>query len=151
MRNGRRRWHNGLISGTTDLKTDFEDYKVEYSKMGFTEDERSTNYDRLVHHLNILESGRITEDIMEDMKKYCSRLRDHYPDFSIMNLEIEDMLFRTCAHYSEILFQEIKERYRTDQVFDLNLYKMLLQNIKCMVEHVSEEESLSDMMSSVGF
>lgn len=109
---------------------------------------KENNFVRAKWQLSVLRSGKITEDFVEDCKAFLSKLRDFFPDFSRINLDIQTEEFRTKADEAEELFEMLTKAYRIERYFYLDIYVEILDRIVYMAEYVHEDAALTDLMSS---
>ena len=113
-------------------------------------DEQEKNFLRAKWQLSVLRTERITEDFVEDCKSFLQLMREYFPDFSCINLDIQTKDFRQKAEEAEELFEMLMAEYRRDKFFNLEIYVEILERILYMAEYVHEDVSLSDMMLSMG-
>ena len=115
-----------------------------------TDDEKYSNYCRLVETIQFIESGgRITEDWMEHHKDVIHEYRDGFPDsFRALNLEIKDKEFRTLADQADVLMNSLLTSIQYEKTFKVGHYHMLLQRLFRMLEIVHEYHDDGDELSS---
>lgn len=109
---------------------------------------KENNFLRAKWQLSVLRSGKITEDFVEDCKLFLNKMRDFFPDFSRINLDIQTEEFRRKADEAEELFEMLTQAYRVERYFYLEVYVEILERIVYMAEYVHEDVSLTDLMSS---
>jgi hypothetical protein len=120
-----------------------------------TDDEKFSNYCRLVETIQFIEGGgRITEDWIEYHKKVIQEYRNAFPDnLQTINEEIRDKEFRTLAQQADVLMNSLMTSIQYEKTFKLGQYHMLLQRLFRMVQisnqyHGSEDE-LSNFMQNM--
>lgn len=111
-------------------------------------DEQQTNFLRIKNHKQILNTGRITEDVVEDFKTFLVKIREYFPNFNQVNEDIQSKQFRTIAGNTEMIFQAIENQYKNERIFNVDLYKQLVENMIFMIEYTNEEDVLLGMMLS---
>lgn len=110
--------------------------------------EQEQNFLRIKNHKRILNTGKITEDVVEEFKIFLAKIRENFPNFNYVNEDIQSKQFRTLAWNTEMIFQEIENQYRNERIFNISLYKQLIENILFMIEYTNEEDVLLNMMST---
>jgi hypothetical protein len=108
------------------------------------------NYLRIVHTVETLEIGiRITEDWMEEHKGHILKYREVFPNFEIVNPDIEDSEFRTKAKETETLLANLSHQVNTQGTFNVKLYLILNKHMKSMCEIIYGEEQLAEMIQEL--
>lgn len=115
-----------------------------------TDDEKYTNYCRLVETVQFIEGGgRITEDWMEYHKELIQIYRDAFPNsFQTLNPEIKDKEFRTLAGESDVLMNNLLTSIQYEKTFKVGHYHMLLRRLLRMLEIVYEYHDDGDELSN---
>lgn len=115
-----------------------------------TDEEKYSNYCRLVETIQFIESGgRITEDWMERHKELIYIYRDAFPNsFQTMNPEIKDKEFRTIANESDVLMNSLLTSIQYERTFKVGHYHMLLRRMLRMLEIVYEYHDDGDELSN---
>lgn len=115
-----------------------------------TDEEKYTNYCRLVETIQFIESGgRITEDWMEHHKELIQIYRDAFPNsFQTLNPEIKDKEFRTLANESDVLMNSLLTSIQYEKTFKVGHYHMLLRRMLRMLEIVYEYYDDGDELSN---
>jgi Asp-tRNA(Asn)/Glu-tRNA(Gln) amidotransferase C subunit len=114
----------------------------------YTEYEKYQNYLRIQRHIELLNSQRLTEDILEEYMAHLTDIRDVFPDMSYIHPEITDPAFRACAAKCEY---HISNLLRRDAQFDQYAYMEFLHSLLYMADHFSESDELSDLMTRMKF
>ena len=115
-----------------------------------TDEQKYTNYVRLVETIQFIESGgRITEDWMEHHKGVIQEYRDGFPDsFRGMKPEIKDKEFRTLASETDVLMNSLLTSIQYEKTFKVGHYHMLLRRLLRMLEIVYEYHDDGDELSN---
>lgn len=115
-----------------------------------TDDQKYTNYVRLVETIQFIESGgRITEDWMEHHKAVIQEYREGFPDsFRTLNQEIKDKEFRTLAGETDVLMNSLLTSIHYEKTFKVGHYHMLLRRLLRMLEIVYEYHDEGDELSN---
>jgi hypothetical protein len=120
-----------------------------------TDDQKHANYCRLIETIGFIEkNGRITEDWMEEQKKFIKDIREYfYQGIQTLNPEIKEKEFRTIANESEILLNSLLTCIYFDNTFKIghyhNLLKRLLRMFVITYEQTSETDELTDFMQKM--
>lgn len=118
--------------------------------MEYDDDEKKMNYQRL---LDVTEhqrtGGRITEDWMEENKKFILDIREFCGNIENFNMDMGDKKFRKLAEESELIMNHLVEEIQTTRTFDVDLYYRVANNFVIMLGIVSETDELCDMMSGL--
>jgi ribosomal protein S8 len=117
----------------------------------FSDEEKISNFLRIKEHIHILNTTKVTEDIIEDFKKHIYILRDQFWDFSILNPEITDKKFRESAIEAEVMISQIFDEMRVYKSFNITDYMNLLYAILKMSEFIIDENELSEMFRVMTF
>lgn len=114
----------------------------------YTDAQKAYNYnmlmDALDHHTN---NKRITEDWMEEHKKFIMLIRHTYDNFALANTDIQERQFRALAEDTELILSHLAYEIQTDKTFTVSVYFNLCRNIKRMYEITSEVDDLSELMN----
>jgi hypothetical protein len=115
----------------------------------YTDAEKSYNYRMLTnaieHHTH---NKRITEDWMEDHKKFIMQIRNTYENMAFANVEIKDRRFRAIAQDTELILSHLAYEIQTERTFTVSVYFNLCRNLKRMYEIATEVDDLSDLMNT---
>ena len=120
-----------------------------------TDDQKFANYCRLINAINYIEEeNRITEDWMEDQKKF---IEDICEGFSMgienVNNEIKDIEFRTTAREAAIILNSLITSIQYDKTFKVSQFHSLLVRIlklfKIVNKHYAETDELSEFMQKM--
>ena len=115
----------------------------------YTDAEKSYNYTMLMNAIHYhTNNNRITEDWMEDHKKFIMQIRNTYDNFALANIEIKDKRFRLLAENSELILSHLAYEIQTERTFTVVMYFSLCQNLKRMFEIATEVDDLSEMLSA---
>lgn len=114
----------------------------------YTDDEKSYNYTMLMNAIDHnTHNKRITEDWMEDHKKFIMLIRNTYDNFALANIEIKDRRFRLLAENSELILSHLAYEIQTEQTFTVVMYFSLCQNLKRMFEIATEDDGLCELLN----
>lgn len=115
-----------------------------------TDDEKYSNYCRLVETIQFIESGgRITEDWMEHHKDVIKEYHDAFPySFRVLNPEIKDKEFRTIAEQADVLMNSLLTCIQYEKTFKVGHYHLLLQRLLRMFQIVCEYHDDGDELSN---
>lgn len=110
---------------------------------------KHNNFLRAKWQLSVLRTGRITEDFVEDCKDFLQILREFFPDFRYVNMDIQAHDFRMKADEAEELYEMLVIEYRRDKFFNLEIYVELLERVLYMTEYVHEDVELADLLNTM--
>lgn len=119
------------------------------------DDQKFANYCRLIQTINFIEEeNRITEDWMEEQKKFISDIREGFSmGFNNVNIEIKDRQFRTTAQETEVILNSLITSIQYDKTFKVSQYHSLLVRIlklfKIVNQYYSETDELSEFMQKM--
>ena len=115
-----------------------------------TEDEKYSNYCRLVETLQFIEQGgRITEDWMEHHKGVIQQYHEAFSNgFRGLNLEIKSKEFRTLAEQADVIMNSLLTSIQYEKTFKVGHYHLLLQRLFHMVQIVNEYYDEGDELTS---
>lgn len=119
------------------------------------DDQRFANYCRLINAINFIEEeNRITEDWMEEQKKFISQIREGFSmGFHNVNSEIKDRQFRTTAQETETILNSLITSIQYDKTFKVSQFHSLLVRIlklfKIVNQHYSETDELSEFLEKM--
>lgn len=115
---------------------------------GFTHEQKYENFLKIMTTVRYLDDGgRITEDWMEEHKKLILQYREWIPDYSVVNDEVQEVMFRTCCQETEILISHLVNSVRTTGTFPVKTYHIFMRRMKQILETVLAEDELSDLLS----
>lgn len=115
---------------------------------GFSDSEKLDNYMEIVNTLKFLDSGgRVTEDWMERHKWVIQRWRDWVFDYSEVNREVEEKVFRKTCNETETLISYLVQSIRTTKTFDVKVYYILLTKMKYICDNIIHADELEMLMS----
>lgn len=117
----------------------------------YSDHEKHSNFLRVKEHIYLLNTSRLTEDIMEDFKKNLRSLRENFYDFTEVNPEIKDYEFRAAGVEAETMISHIFHDINTHGSFNTGHYLQLLHAILKMSEFILDEDELVGLMGSMGF
>ena len=103
------------------------------------------NFTRVKRHIAMLETTPLTEDKLQQYKSFFRRLRDAFPNLTIVNMENQDVDLRQAAVQGETYMQILEYE------FDPNVYLQLLHKILFIVNRLVADDELAVMMGSMGF
>lgn len=115
------------------------------------ESAKEKNFHRVKWQLNVLRTGKITEDFVDDCKDFIGMFREYFPDFRYINTDVQSRAFRKNCDMAEELFRKLFSQYKDELYFNTDTYKELLERIIYMAEYVESDVSLADMMASMTF
>ena len=118
---------------------------VEYS-----DEQKQMNHARIlevIHHQKT--RGRITEDWMEDQKKFILIVRDFFGNIEMANMDRQDREYRIIAEETEMLLNHLVEEIRETKTFSVKIYYKLSANLDRMVNLLYEEQELCDLMGGL--
>ena len=108
------------------------------------------NYCLLERTVKFLESGgRVTEEWMEEHRKYILKYYEVFPNFSEVNQEIKDPTFRKNAEECEVLLGTLIQSIRTNRFFNVKFYLMLIQRMIALCQFIFTEDELEFCMSKL--
>lgn len=115
-----------------------------------TEDEKYSNYCRLVETIQFIEGGgRITEDWMEHHKGVIRQYHEVFSNgFRAINLEIKSKEFRTLAEQADVIMNSLITSIQYEKTFKVGHYHLLLQRLFHMVQIVNEYYDEGDELTS---
>lgn len=119
--------------------------EVEYS-----DEQKQTNHARIlevIHHQKT--RGRITEDWMEDQKKFILIIRDFFGNIEMANMDRQDREYRIIAEETEMLLNHLVEEIVETKRFSVDVYYKLSANLDKMVNLLYEEQELCDLMGGL--
>lgn len=109
----------------------------------------SENYVNLLRNISTIVNKRITEDWVEEQKKYILEYHDMFPDFSLLHLEITDNTFRTACDRAEILMNSLLESLLEEGIFSLETYSQFLHNFMQIASIWISEEEMNECMKKL--
>jgi len=112
----------------------------------YTEDQKHQNFLDLLASIKTLESGRITEDWMEDQKRHIWRYRMWFYDFSEVNSHNNDLQYRAAASISEECLSKLIDQIKESETFDTFIYHKMMINIKYLVEYYLNHDELEELI-----
>jgi len=105
------------------------------------------NYLRLLNTVETLETGvRLSEDWYEEHKTHILKYRDVFMDFSRVNEEIEDEVFRRKAAETETILSSLVHEIITRGIFTVKMYLLLNKHMKALCEFIHGEDELLEML-----
>ena len=105
------------------------------------------NYLRLLNTVETLETGvRLSEDWYEEHKTHILKYRDVFMDFSRVNEEIEDEVFRKKAAETETILSSLVHEIITRGIFTVKMYLLLNKHMKALCEFIHGEDELLEML-----
>lgn len=108
------------------------------------------NYCRLERTVKFLQNdGRVTEEWMEEHRRYIMKYHEMFPNFSQTNVEIKDPTFRTTAQACEVLLNNLVQSIRTTRFFNVKFYLMLNQHMIKLCQFIFTEDELEFCMSKL--
>lgn len=117
----------------------------------YSDDEKVGNYLRIKEHIHLINTNRLTEDLMEDYKKHIFILRTNFWDFSILDTNIRDHEFRSAAIEAETLMSNLVTDIKIYKTFNVSDYLRLLYCLLKMSDYIVEEDDISQMFESMRF
>ena len=117
----------------------------------YSDEEKRSNFLRVKEHIYLLNTSRLTEDIMEDFKKNLYALRNTFTDFTMVNLEIRDFEFRSAGVEAETMISHIFDDMKTYGSFNTGDYLRLLHAILKMSEFIIADDELVDLLGTMRF
>ena len=125
-----------------DLVEDFE--------MEFSEDQKHQNFLEILTTVQYLDDGgRITEDWMEESKNQILMYRSWISDYSQVNEEIGDKVFRKCCFDTEVLLRQLCHSIHSTKTFDVKVYHMFMRKMKQIVEQIVSEDEMVALLSGM--
>lgn len=122
-----------------------DEMEVEYS-----DEQKQTNYARILEVIHHQKSrGRITEDWMEDQKKFILIIRDFFGNIEMANMDRQDREYRIIAEETEMLLNHLVEEIMETKTFSVDVYYKLSANLDRMVNLLYEEQELCDLMGGL--
>ena len=119
--------------------------EVEYS-----DEQKQTNHARILEVIHHQKSrGRITEDWMEDQKKFILIIRDFFGNIEMANMDRQDREYRIIAEETEMLLNHLVEEIVETKTFSVDVYYKLSANLDRMVNLLFEEQELCDLMGGL--
>ena len=119
--------------------------EVEYS-----DEQKQTNHARILEVIHHQKSrGRITEDWMEDQKKFILIIRDFFGNIEMANMDRQDREYRIIAEETEMLLNHLVEEIAETKTFSVDVYYKLSANLDRMVNLLFEEQELCDLMGGL--
>ena len=116
----------------------------------FTDEQKTEHWLQVYNAIKFLENdGRITEDWMEEQKYHILKWRDWIPNFSTLNPDIEDSVFRSRCTYAENTIQQLVLMIRETHRFDPNVYLLLLKSIEYIRASVTTVDDISEWIASM--
>jgi hypothetical protein len=101
----------------------------------------SENYVNLLRNITTIVNNRVTEDWVEEQKKYIFEYREMFPDFDFLHPEIEDQTFRTACGSAEILMNNLLDSLMQEGTFSLETYSKFLHTFMQIASiWISDEE-----------
>jgi hypothetical protein len=118
------------------------------SPCGFSEEKKYENYLQIIRTIHFIEHGeRITEDWMEDNKNVILTWRDWIDNFTTLNAEVEDQLFRKKCRDAETIMQYLCHSIRSQKTFDPKTYLIFLHHLKYICDTLFSDDEMEQMMS----
>lgn len=116
----------------------------------FTEEQKMEHWLQVYTAMQFLEKdGRITEDWMEDQKEHILRWRDWIPNFSTLNPDVEDSVFRSRCAYAEEMMRQLVIMIRETKTFDPSVYLLLLKSIEYIRASITTVDDISEWIASM--
>jgi hypothetical protein len=113
--------------------------------MEYTDYQKYQNYQRILQHIQMLKTMPLTEDRLEEYKKYFRVMRCMFPDCRMIDEHNTDPKFRSIANSLEANMEYLEFE------FDASIYLQALTQICEMVNYKNEDDVLVNMMRSMGF
>lgn len=108
------------------------------------------NYYRVQQTVTFLQnSGRVTEEWMEEHRRHILKYYDTFPNFSQINQEIDDPDFRKTAQETEVLLASLVQGIRINRFFNVKFYLMLNEHMLKMIQYIFTEDELEAFMSKL--
>jgi hypothetical protein len=118
----------------------------------YTDAEKVKNYYRIKKHIHLINTHRLTEDLMEEYKNHIFILRNNYWDFSIVDSDIEDYDFRSAAVEAETLISSLIGDIKMYKTFKVGDYLQFLYCLVKMSNYIEEEDDdVSRLFESMKF
>lgn len=118
----------------------------------YTDDEKVKNYFRIKKHIHLINTKRLTEDLMEEYKNHIFILRNNYWDFSIVDSDIEDYDFRSAAVEAETLISSLIGDIKMYKTFKVGDYLQFLYCLVKMSNYIQQEDDdISHLFESMKF
>ena len=114
--------------------------------MEYDDDEKFTNYMRILKAIETIENERVTEDWIESHKDWITLYREWIYDYSTVNEEIKDPQFRKMASSVETLLNHLLRQVYGEHTFDPDVYLLFNQALKFMAEYTMEKDELASFM-----
>lgn len=117
-----------------------------------TEAERIKNYQKIVETINYIQSPefRLTEDWLEEQKQRILQYREWFPNYGMVDPEVEDDTFRRKCQETETLMAHLTDCVMRKAVFSIKFYLILLQHMKWLIDQEEQDDMMVEMMASLG-
>ena len=122
--------------------------------MSYTTEEKHKHYQILIDTIQFLSNnGRVTEDWMEEHKKWIMTYRREYmDDMKYVNPEIQEPEFRQTAIETELLLSKLVNSIIKTGTFNTKTYLMFCNKIKFMIHYVMDyypESEIDSLLSEM--
>ena len=117
-----------------------------------TEGDRIRNYKEIVETINYIKSQefRLTEDWLEEHKRRILIYRDWFPNYNLVDPEVEDETFRRKCQETETLMAHLADCVMRKTVFSVKFYLLLLEHMKWLIDQEEQDDQMVEMMASLG-
>jgi len=115
------------------------------------DEERYHNYLFLQRSLSELRSGRKpTDDWEQHHYNFFTKIRNFFPSFDEMNIDIIDEEFRNKAYETEKMARYLENYFERAGTVDYKLYTLFLERIQYLFEYFMDEEELCSLLGQTG-
>lgn len=117
----------------------------------FTDEEKVSHYLIIKEHIHLINTQRVTEDLMEEYKRNLNFIRENFWDFSVLQPEIQDYEFRSAAVQAETLISTIFSDIKMYKTFKVGDYLQLLYSLLKMLDFITIEDDISELFGTMKF
>jgi hypothetical protein len=116
--------------------------------MDYTSEQKYEHYLFLQRSLAELKSGRKpTDDWEQEHFNFFVKIRQAFPDFRRVSLDIEDSMYRAKMEDAEMLARYIEMYWEGNGAIEYNAYLQFLQRMLYAFEYTLTDDEISDLMA----
>lgn len=87
---------------------------------------------------------------MEEQKQKILQYRDWFPNYNMVDPEVEDETFRRKCQETETLIAHLSDCVMRKTTFSIKFYLLLLQHMKWLIDQEEQDDLMVEMMGSLG-
>ena len=110
------------------------------------EAERHLHYRQIVETIAYINSQefRLTEDWLEEHKRRILMYREWFPNYNLVDPEVEDETFRRKCQETETLMAQLADCVKRRTMFPVKFYLLLLEHMKWVID---KEEAIDKQVA----